>query len=79
VHDVETHRVSRILLVDGTNIVMRYAHAMASQSVAEPDNPAFSADTQRVASACVKAIRDVRKGCALRLRRGLVRQPRLMA
>ena len=57
--------LNRILLVDGTNIVMRYAHAMASQSVGEPDNPAFSGDRERVASACVKAIRECAKvaGC----------------
>jgi DNA polymerase-1 len=53
--------VNRILLVDGTNIVMRYAHAMAPQSVAEPDNPAFGGDRERVASACVKAIRECAK------------------
>jgi DNA polymerase-1 len=52
---------NRILLVDGTNIVMRYAHAMASESVGEPDNPAFSGDRERVASACVKAIRECAK------------------
>jgi DNA polymerase-1 len=57
--------VDRILLVDGTNIVMRYAHAMASRSVGEPDNPAFAGDRERVASACVKAIRECAKvaGC----------------
>ena len=56
-----TASLNRVLLVDGTNIVMRYAHAMASQSVAEPDNPASSADRERVASACVKAIRECAK------------------
>lgn len=58
--------MSRILLVDGTNIVMRYAHAMASQIIHEPDNPAVAGDVERVVSACVKAIRECAKvaGCA---------------
>ena len=50
--------MSRFLLVDGTNIVMRYAHAMASQIIHEPENPAVSPDVERVVSACVKAIRE---------------------
>lgn len=48
--------MSRILLVDGTNIVMRYAHAMAPDFVREPDNPAAEAAVERVASACVRAV-----------------------
>ena len=53
--------MNRILLVDGTNIVMRYAHAMASQIIREPENPAVGGDVERVVSACVKAIRDCAK------------------
>jgi DNA polymerase-1 len=53
--------LSRILLVDGTNIVMRYAHAMASQIIHEPDNSAVSGDVERVVSACVKAVRECAK------------------
>lgn len=48
--------MSRILLVDGTNIVMRYAHAMAPDFVREPENAAAVPGIERVASACVRAV-----------------------
>jgi DNA polymerase-1 len=48
--------MSRMLLVDGTNIVMRYAHAMAPDFVREPENPAAKESIERVANACVRAI-----------------------
>jgi DNA polymerase-1 len=50
--------MSRLLLVDGTNLVMRYAFAMAPQFVKEPENPAAPETVARVASACVTAVRD---------------------
>lgn len=48
--------MNRLLLVDGTNIVMRYAHAMAPDVVRDSEHPGIEEATARVASACVRAI-----------------------
>ena len=48
--------MNRLLLVDGTNIVMRYAHAMAPDVVRDSENAATDEAIARVTSACVRAI-----------------------
>lgn len=50
--------MNRLLLVDGTNIVMRYAFAMAPQFVKEPENPGAGDAISRVVAACVAAVRE---------------------
>lgn len=50
--------MKRILLVDGTNVVMRFAHAMAAPFVSDPLNVAADRDVQRVMSAVIRAVRE---------------------
>lgn len=48
----------RLLLVDGTNVVMRYAHAMLPDLAKTPDHPQCHADTPKIMAAVEKAIRE---------------------
>lgn len=51
----------KILLVDGTNIVIRYAFAMLPDIISTPGRKANKADIERVMTAVEKAIRECAK------------------